>query len=154
MADHIRSFSFICGVVSFVLAGGLHAFAAQPVVFQGGEESLAEGEDVTFPIVTEKTSPANFKARCVLQGGNGPAILQFDADRYVAFSDPQVGQQITLQANEDKSFDLAATIEPGKVDAYVSFAYVGAPQALCLPGMDCAKAAAGARSVKVSCTGT
>ncbi|MDE1173831.1 MAG: hypothetical protein PW790_09200 [Parvibaculaceae bacterium] len=140
---------FLCALI---LALSPLAAQAQDAGFQGGAMTLAQGEDVTFPIVTDNQSPADFHTRCTLEGGDGPAMLTFDAERYIPLSEPQVGQRITLGAHEQRLYELSGTIEPGQVDAYISFAFAGAPEALCLPGMDCGKAAKGASSVKVACT--
>ncbi len=128
------------------------AAQAQNAAFQGGAMALAQGEDVTFPITTDNRSPADFHTRCTLEGGDGPAMLIFDAERYIPLSEPQVGQRIALGAHEQRLYEMSGTIEPGQLDAYISFAFADVPEALCLPGMVCGKAAREASSVKVSCT--
>ncbi|HEY4345463.1 MAG TPA: hypothetical protein VGN05_14020 [Parvibaculum sp.] len=140
---------------SIVLFGGLlltamPAFSAEPAKLEAGEHVLKKGETAEFKIASSAATSSELHAWCEVAAG-GNASLMFDGDHYIPLSEPTVGDTISLAAGENRRYELEGTVEANKGDAYIAFAFTGAPTSMCFPGMQCDGAAAGAQEVKVAC---
>lgn len=124
--------------------------SAEPAKLAGGEHILKVGETAEFKIASSPSASTELHAWCEVAAGGG-ASLTFDGDHYIPLSDPTVGDTITLSSGEKRRYDLEGTVEANKGDAYIAFAFTGAPAAMCFPGMKCDGAAAGAQEVKIVC---
>jgi hypothetical protein len=140
---------------SIVLVGGLlliatTVFSAEPAKIEAGEHLLKKGETAEFKITSSSATSSELHAWCEVAAG-GNASLMFDGDHYIPLSEPTVGDTISLAGGENRRYELEGTVEANKGDAYIAFAFTGAPTSMCFPGMQCNGAAAGAQEVKVTC---
>ncbi len=136
----------------------LLALALLPVVadavpratIEEGSKVLSSGEAAQFKIASSPGSSSDLHAVCEVSSG-GEASVTFDGEHYIPLSEPAVGDVLAFSAGTSVTYDLVGTVEKNRGDAYIAFVFTDVPTPMCFPGMNCGGAAAGAKSISVTC---
>ena len=132
-----------------VAAPGAHAANA---VLDGGKKTIKSGDRAVFEIKGAAGSPTDLAAQCTISDVTGRAVITFDGEGYVPLSEPAIGDRLTLNRGDEKTYSLHGAIQPSdKGESYVAFSMIDQPASLCFPGMECGGKDQVASKVTVSC---
>lgn len=126
------------------------AAAAPRATIEEGSKVLSSGEAAQFRIASSPGESSDLHVVCEVSSG-GEASVTFDGEHYIPLSEPAVGDVLAFSAGTNATYDLVGTVEKNRGDAYIAFVFTDVPTAMCFPGMVCGGAAAGAKSVSVTC---
>ena len=125
--------------------------AAPKATIKAATVTLSQGQTARFDISSSATESSDLQAFCSLKGSGGHVTIAVEGENYIPLSEPAVGDMLTLAPHEKRDYRLTGTVEANPGTAHLSFRFAGSPAAFCFPGMDCSGAAAGGKSVTVSC---
>lgn len=158
-----RSFSFTAFMLPAVLAaafaltipGGVpaaQAAAAQARIEEGVKE-VGPRDAARFKIDAPADQASEFAGRCTLTAVGGSVNVAVDGVHYVPLSAPAIGDVLTLQPGESRTYEMTGTFAPNeRGEAEIAFIFNGSPAGFCFPGQQCAKAAEGATALRAECT--
>lgn len=142
------SFPAICMAV-ILLALPASASAAR---IEDGVKRITEGEAARFKVDAPRDATSEFRAFCELTAEGGSVNVAVDGIHYVPLSPPAVGDVLTLQPGEVRSYEMTGTFEPNRTgEAEIGFIFSGSPAGFCFPGQQCAETAEAAAALKVEC---
>lgn len=158
-----RFFSFTAFMLPAVLAAafaltipggvpGAQAAAAQARIEEGVKE-VGPRDAARFKIDAPADQASEFAGRCTLTAIGGSVNVAVDGVHYVPLSAPAIGDVLTLQPGESRTYEMTGTFAPNeRGEAEIAFIFNGSPAGFCFPGQQCAKAAEGATALHAECT--
>lgn len=157
-----RSFSFTAFMLpvllafSFALAGpgGVSAaHAAAQARIEEGVKEVGPRDAARFKVDAPADQASEFAGRCTLTAVGGSVNVAVDGVHYVPLSAPAIGDVLTLQPGESRTYEMTGTFAPNERGvAEIAFIFNGSPAGFCFPGQQCAKAAEGATALRAECT--
>lgn len=157
-----RSFSFTAFMLPVLLAfsfaligpGGVPAaHAAAQARIEEGVKEVGPRAAARFKIDAPADQASEFAGRCTLTAVGGSVNVAVDGVHYVPLSAPAIGDVLTLQPGESRTYEMTGTFAPNeRGDAEIAFIFNGSPAGFCFPGQQCAKAAEGATALRAECT--
>lgn len=140
------------GVVPAAHAAAAHASVAQARIEEGVKE-VGPRDAARFKVDAPADQASEFAGRCTLSAVGGSVSVAVDGVHYVPLSAPAIGDVLTLQPGESRTYEMTGTFAPNeRGDAEIAFIFNGSPAGFCFPGQQCAKAAESATALRAECT--
>lgn len=144
--------AFVMTFVVAVWALPVSSAAAPTARLEAGEKQISEGEAARFKVDAPAGQTSEFHGFCTLTAEGGSVNVAVDGIHYVPLSPPAVGDVLTLQPGEVRSYEMTGTFEPNATgQAEIGFIFSGSPKGFCFPGQQCSQAAEAAAALKVEC---